>query len=42
VIERYDVIVGWFLGSLSRQGPVNVVERLHTYYPDFVGRMDVV
>jgi hypothetical protein len=23
--------------TLSRQDPVNVVERLHTYYPAFVG-----
>jgi hypothetical protein len=28
--------------TLSRQDPVNVVERLHTYYPAFVGGMDVV
>ena len=28
--------------NLSRQVPVNVVERLHTYYPAFVGGMDVV
>jgi hypothetical protein len=26
----------------SRQDPVNVVECLHTYYPAFIGRMDVV
>jgi hypothetical protein len=28
--------------TLSRQDPVNVVERLHTNYPAFVGGMDVV
>ena len=28
--------------TLSRQDPVNVVECLHTYYPAFVGWMDVV
>jgi hypothetical protein len=28
--------------TLSCQDPVNVVERLHTYYPAFVGGMDVV
>ncbi len=28
--------------TLSRQDPVNVVERLHTNYPAFVGRMNVV
>jgi len=28
--------------TLSRQDPVNVVERLHTNYPVFVGRMNVV
>jgi hypothetical protein len=27
---------------LSRQDPVNVVERLHTNYPAFVDGMDVV
>ena len=28
--------------TLSRQDPVNVVERLHTNYPAFVGGMDNV
>ena len=28
--------------TLSRQDPVNVVKRLHTNYPAFVGRMNVV
>ena len=28
--------------TLSRQDPVNVVERLHTNYPAFLGGVDVV
>jgi len=28
--------------TLSRQDPVNVVERLHTNYPAFVSGMNVV
>ena len=28
--------------TLTRQDPVNVVERLHTNYPAVVGGMDVV
>jgi hypothetical protein len=28
--------------TLSRQDPVNVVECLHTNYPAFIGRLDVV
>ena len=31
-----------FNATLSRQDPVNVVERLRTYYPAFVGGMNVV
>jgi len=28
--------------TLSRQDPVNVVERMHTNYPAFIGGVDVV